>query len=191
MRRGGISKDIRFELKVKQRGQHEQMRKLMRQAAEFRSPRGLYARWGVVALKWIAENFREEGGLLHDGPWEPLRPSTVARRRKGRGGGGHKILQDTGILRASFVKKDLRRGVAVGSPVKYSDKHEKGATVSSVGRVRTNTISGGRKSTITKGGGGTKVIPQRRMLPTEEDSTFMQKMLRATRNWIKYMLKGA
>jgi phage gpG-like protein len=82
---------------------------------------------GLRALQWVNENFEKQGGLLPGGPWQPLKESTIARRRGG--GVGARILQDTGRLRSSFDiygVKERSNGVTIGTEVGYASYHEDG-----------------------------------------------------------------
>ncbi len=62
------------------------------------SPEPLLRAFGVATLGFIGQTFREGGRPA----WTPLRPSTVAQRRAGRGSGSAKPLQNTGALLRSF-----------------------------------------------------------------------------------------
>lgn len=77
----------------------------------------------------IMRHFKNESGP--DGGWQNLAPSTIAARKKG--GGGAKILQDTGRLRSSIAAKSTRRrgrdSVEMFSSVRYSGKHDRGIDV--------------------------------------------------------------
>ena len=82
------------------------------------------------------------------GGWKPLATSTIARRRKG----SQRILQDTGRLRASFDLFGMRitsESVTVGSTNSVAAYHEH----------------------------GTNRLPQRRMLPNEQEATELAKKL--------------
>ena len=82
----------------------------------------LHRRYGIQALQWINQNFRSGGGLLEDGRWKPLSANTIAGRRKG----SSEILQDTGILRASFTYKTSSQEVRVGTEHFAAKWHEDG-----------------------------------------------------------------
>jgi phage gpG-like protein len=105
---------------------------------------------GLDILAFVADNFQTEGAS-GGSPWQPLSPFTIARRRKGRGGGGIKILQDTGRLKQSFIsgrpdnvfRQFGGKGIDVGTTVSYAPKHEFGDS-------------------------GPPRIPQRKMLPTRD-----------------------
>ena len=84
----------------------------------------MYKRIGVKLLNEISNTFKEEA---HEGEkWKSLSEVTIKRRRKGKGTGKPKILQDTGTLKRSFVLKVDNIKVIVGTPVEYSYKHEFG-----------------------------------------------------------------
>lgn len=70
-------------------------------------------------LAWIDENFRREG---IESPWAPLRPNTVAARRKG----SKKILQDTSTLKKSANKKVVADLLRVGFASKVAEWHHFG-----------------------------------------------------------------
>ena len=82
---------------------------------------------GVYMLSSVQKNFDEQGRPQR---WTPLKPSTLARRRKGKGSGGAKILTDTGRLKNSISHKLVAGadgpGVSVGSNVKYARRQQKG-----------------------------------------------------------------
>lgn len=88
-------------------------------------PRKLLAAIGNRHLGWVAENFKEEGAELK---WPPLSPNTIAARRGG--GGGARILQDTGRMRMSFVQRGVRvqgnTEVSVGTEDKRAEWHDQG-----------------------------------------------------------------
>jgi len=96
--------------------------------SDFRKPlntAGLY-----LTGKSFMEQFRSEG----EPSWKPLQPETIARRRKGRGRGQPKILQDTGRLRRSYTSSvapnsihDLQHyKLTVGSNLVYAAFHQFG-----------------------------------------------------------------
>ncbi len=79
---------------------------------------------GDRLLKEVNDTFKQQG-KHQTPPWPPLKPSTIRRRRKK--GVGAKPLQDTGRLRASFIKRIRTKFVFVGSGVKYAPYHEFGS----------------------------------------------------------------
>ena len=58
--------------------------------------------------------------------WKPLRPATLARRRKGPGVGGVRILQDTGRLKSSIVAESNRDEAIAGTNTLYAATHQFG-----------------------------------------------------------------
>ena len=83
----------------------------------------LHERYGIEAMKWIDRNFKQEGGLLEDGPWQELSPNTIAGRRKN----SSRILQNTGAgLRPSFNFQHTSTEVRIGSPSKLALWHNEG-----------------------------------------------------------------
>lgn len=103
---------------------------------------------GDRLLKEINDTFKAQG-KRQTPPWPALSPVTISRRRKG--GAGAKALQDTGRLRASFVKRIRTKFVFVGSGVKYAPYHEFGTD--------------------------DRRIPQRRMTPTQQRAQALAKTL--------------
>ena len=71
----------------------------------------LHRQIGVDMIKWIDRNFEAQG---LEKPWAPLAASTVFGRRQG--GGGAKILQNIGTLRASHTYRPSANNVVVGFP---------------------------------------------------------------------------
>ena len=83
-----------------------------------RNRRSVNAKAVAVVDRWVQENFKTEGGNV--GGWVPLKKQTIDRRRKGKGSGSAKMLQDVGWLRSKWrhiVTDDaaiLRSGVGYG-----------------------------------------------------------------------------
>ena len=76
--------------------------------------------------KWIKKNFQADGGL-HDNAkfrWKPLKPETIAARRKG--GGGAQILRDTGNLMNRWERNATNNQGRIKSGVFYSGSHNEG-----------------------------------------------------------------
>lgn len=93
---------------------------------------------GVLLDSWVQRNFKTEGGNV--GGWAPLKAG--GRKKKGKAlNVTARILQDTGVLRASFVSFSDKKSAGIGSELPYSKFHEI----------------------------GTKHIPIRRMLPKNRD----------------------
>jgi len=59
-------------------------------------------------------------------PWVPLEPPTIAKRRKGAGGGEPSILVDTSILRNSITSKIRGNRITVGTNIPYGLFHQFG-----------------------------------------------------------------
>src|SRR5689334_9076940 len=81
--------------------------------------RTLHQRWGIQGMKWVDENFRQQGALTGS-PWAALKPSTIAGRRKGKGSGTAQILQDCGRLKESFTMEYSAQAAVIGSALFYS-----------------------------------------------------------------------
>ncbi len=56
--------------------------------------------------------------------WKKLAPSTIARRRKGKGSGKPQILQDTGLLRRSIWTRATKKRLTIGTSVPYARYHQ-------------------------------------------------------------------
>lgn len=63
--------------------------------------------------------------------WVPLKPSTIARRRKGRGAGSARPLQDTGNLRRNFLPGNVedqgQNAIVFFNPTPYAAAHDEGS----------------------------------------------------------------
>ena len=110
-----------IEVKVDDTG----FRSLISQLSEAVKPESILKAIGLRTLKWINDNFEQEGKLSVGG-WQALKESTLARRRGGQG----KILQDTGRLRGSFEVLDYSAShIVVGSRLVYAATHNYGRGV--------------------------------------------------------------
>ena len=103
-------------IKINQRGFQRDMKELAR---FFGDTRTLLSAIGDRHLGWIDENFRKGGA---EKKWRPLSPNTIAARRQGSSA----ILQDTGRLKQSFVKKVESDRVDVGTEEKKAKWHHEG-----------------------------------------------------------------
>jgi len=77
--------------------------------------------------KWIKKNF-EASGRMHDNAkfhWKPLKPKTIAARKKG--GGGAQILRDTNNLMLRWERTATNNKGRIKSGVFYSGVHQDGA----------------------------------------------------------------
>jgi phage virion morphogenesis protein len=78
---------------------------------------------GEVLRRSVEQNFRAQGRPAR---WKGLAPSTLARRRRGRGRGGPQILIDTGRLKNSIAVRLVTEGVEVGTNVRYARRQQFG-----------------------------------------------------------------
>lgn len=85
----------------------------------------------VALLRSIDTNFRQ-GGRPKE--WEELAPLTLALRRKGRGKGTSKILQDKGRLKQSITGFFTPKTAGAGTNLDYAGIHQRGGTVTFPGR---------------------------------------------------------
>ncbi len=135
-------------------------RRMSKMGRGLKDRRKVNARAVVVTDRWIQKNFQQEGALAYPGTgWKPLSPVTIAARRKGKGKGSVKILQDTGQLRSRWKKLWTSKFAKIQSGVPYSDKHHKG-----VGH-----------------------IPERRILPTE--AQIRPELMKLFADFIKKVIK--
>ena len=74
----------------------------------------------IWMYKDILEHFEKETGP--EGKWQPLKPSTIKRRRKGSA----RILQDTGRLRMSISGYSDNKRAVVGTNLMYARMHQEG-----------------------------------------------------------------
>ena len=81
----------------------------------------LHARFAILASRWIDRNFQSEGAMTGT-PWPKLKPMTIAGRRKM----SSRVLQDTGLLRASFLPQWDDQAARVGTASEISKYHEYG-----------------------------------------------------------------
>jgi phage gpG-like protein len=97
-------------------------RRLVAQLTEVAKPEPILRAIGLRQLKWIDDNFKQEG-TLSVGGWQSLKESTLKRRRGGEG----RILQDTGRLKGSFETLDFGADyIVVGSRLVYASTHNFG-----------------------------------------------------------------
>ena len=106
---------IGFKIKVDAR----QVRRNINGFLQDIKPSRLLNAIGDRHLKWVNDNFKREG---LESKWKKLSPNTIAGRRKG----SRKVLQDTGRLRQSFVKKVKTDRVEVGTQSKIAKFHHEG-----------------------------------------------------------------
>jgi phage virion morphogenesis protein len=111
-------------------------KRLLRIEQELRARERINQQATVVIDRWVQQNFEAEGRPAMGGAgWRPLAGRTIARRRKGDGRGGYKILQDTGRLKGDW-KHDWTANLAkVQSGVDYADEHHVGKGALPVRRI--------------------------------------------------------
>lgn len=121
---------------------------------------------GLRHLSYTMAQFRTQG--KDTGGWKPLRPNTIAGRRKGRGPArdGAKILQNTGALRQSFVSRVLAGLVWVGTRNQIAEYHQHGTRPYTIRptrakRLRFMTTAGLRTASVVHHPG----LPARPMIP--------------------------
>ena len=193
-----------IEMKVEIRGMRQVQQMLRRLAVSVGRGGGstaLHARYAVIASQWVDRNFQQEGKLA--GGWKALRPNTLAGRRKGSG----RILQDMGLMRASFLPAWDDQKAVVGSADPKSLWHEKGTkpypidpkkpggllwfNVATRFGIRTKILKSGRRLTLPFAEGhliSTRHVdhpglPSRRLLPRE--SELMPQILKTTLSYLR------
>jgi phage gpG-like protein len=90
----------------------------------------LKAAFATRGFSDVINHFDDEKG--QEGRWAPLKPSTLARRRKGRGAGSGRILQDTGNLRRNFIPSNVEdkgaTSIVFFNPTPYAATHDDGSS---------------------------------------------------------------
>lgn len=94
-----------------------------------RDKKVLFLKWSIFGFKDIIKHFKDQASPK--GRWKPLSASTIRMRRKGKGKGSARILQDTGSLRNSVMPgiglKDLQRNrLILYTNIPYAKKHDEG-----------------------------------------------------------------
>ncbi len=116
-----------IRVKIGLRGQEALLKTLSVISRKAQGSSALMARLATLGFRDIMNHFSTESGP--DGKWSPLK---VNRRRVGRyrklRGARHKILQDTGRLRASIqpVVESPHRAVIASTGVIYAATHQYG-----------------------------------------------------------------
>lgn len=119
---------IEFSLKLlREKEVKEELKKINKKITTFSEPLKIS---GILMLRSIDQNFRQEGRPTK---WIQLKQSTIDARRKGKGRGSPKILQDTGLLRASINFKVDNDSVKI-SPSSQST-YTKGGNAYDVGAI--------------------------------------------------------
>jgi len=91
--------------------------------------RVLFMKWSIFGFKDIVQHFKDQTGPA--GRWKSLSPVTIRMRRKGKGKGSAKILQDSGELKKSLMPgiglKDFQGSkVILYTNIPYAKKHDEG-----------------------------------------------------------------
>ena len=135
---------VKFELK--RQSSKAVQKKLLQLSKLMSNPSRINKQVSTFLLGWVNRNFKTEGGMIGIAGWKKLK----AGGRWVNAGVGWvrwdpkaKILQDTGLLKASFISFYGRTFAGVGSDLSYSVYHEAGLP--------------------------TRGLPQRRMLPIASD----------------------
>ena len=84
----------------------------------------------ILMYKSVMQNFQEQ--RTDKQVWKPLSPMTIAMRRKGKGKGTPKILQDTGFLKRSIFSYSDDRIASVATNIPYATIHQFGAKKGSI-----------------------------------------------------------
>jgi phage virion morphogenesis protein len=120
---------------------------------------------GELVISSVEQNFQAQG---RPQPWTPLKASTLAARRKGKGAGGAQILMNHGRLKRSVGQKiqlglpDSR--VAVGTNVIYARRQQEG-----IDKTITATRKKATKSGKSKGSWSVKAkTPARPFLMVQQ-----------------------
>lgn len=89
----------------------------------------LYHKKASIMLDaWVQRNFKSEGGNLSDGKWQEF--AAEGRPRRGFGlDSSAKLLQDTGLLRASHQPFWNKNDAGIGTSLPYAEVHNKGQGV--------------------------------------------------------------
>lgn len=113
-----------MKAKLKLEGLEKVLSRIQTVASRVKDTAPLMARLATLGFKDVIDHFSKEQGP--EGKWAPLKPSTIARRRKK--GGGAKILQDTGRLRGSIMPQvtSPTRAEIVSTNVVYAPYHQFG-----------------------------------------------------------------
>ena len=116
---------------------------------------------GDRLLAWADQNFQSGGA---ETPWAPLRPNTIAGRRKGSSA----PLQDTGRLRQSVTRKSVGDAVHIGYGVETAAWHHFGTSPYLIRPTKARAL----RFTTTEGVVFRRLVrhpglPARRLLPSD------------------------
>lgn len=161
-------------VEMKVTGLREEMKNVGRLNKNLHNMGPAYKKAVALYHGWILRNFQQQDGLHEDAKykWKPLAESTVANRRKK----SSNPLQDTGALRRDWELTSTSKYGKVKSAHKYSEVHEKGAT------IKARTITPKKKDGVLAWAGKNgkvfakrvripkTVIPQRKIFPTKKQA---------------------
>jgi phage gpG-like protein len=179
-------------IQITLKGNKEFQEKLKRGSIKLSDGVKLHSRMGVNLLKLVDKGFKTEGEATTGKKWKGLAASTKFARRKGKGKKGPKILQDKGILRASFTSQPEKKKVRVGTAINYAEVHEFGGKKSYIIKAKN------KKTLKFMGSSGDFVfpkqithpkLPKRKILPTRKIAQAL--VTRTYDNFIKESLKSS
>lgn len=114
---------LAFKLKMDFRKVNKRLKSF---ASAIKDRTKLNKRIAEKGLREIDKQFRTEG-VNFGTPWEPLAPSTLRQRRKGKKGsrGGTKILRDTGVnLANTFAAQADSKNLIIGTAADFAKYHQ-------------------------------------------------------------------
>jgi phage gpG-like protein len=146
-----------MSVEIKLTGSKQVQNKLRQLIKSVRNTSVVNRKVSVWLLKWVNDNFKSQGRKVSSSGWKKLK---AGGRWVSAGGGwlkwdpSAKILQDTGVLRASFAigRFYTRNSAGIGSDVSYSKYHQFGVP--------------------------SRNLPKRRMLPMNTDSSVNKGVLK-------------
>ena len=166
----------------------------------------LHRRYGQQATQWIDKNFRQQGGLLEDGPWQELSPNTIAGRRKGSslallntrnlaGSFGNFVATSTEVRIGSSEKTALWHNEGTKGPYEIKPKFKK-ALAFAVAQGGTKITRKVAQRSAKFGTGHLRMkmngivvkgvlhpgLVKRRMLPNENE--LLPRLIKTTETWL-------
>jgi len=148
---------------------------------------------GVELINVSRRAFKSEGTSLLGRKWDPLKPATIENRKKGKGSGTAKILQDNGILKNGIIMDvatdSVTAGVRKGIP--YAKIQYFGGTINHPGSSKPQTFMGNDgKRVFTKGTKPHKIkIVARPYLGFETGTP--KKLQMIMNEWTKFVTTGS
>jgi phage gpG-like protein len=102
-------------------GDKKLVKKLNALTKQAKNPTPIHKRIGLKAMGDVNQQFRKEGKEFGKA-WKPLKPSTVAMRRKG----SSRVLRDTGRMAQSLNFRADKRSAKIGFASKIAEFHQFG-----------------------------------------------------------------